>query len=90
MKTAKGRVKQGDNEVPREKPPHSSTIDVDPANVKHNYMHFLVKRSYSPENAIYAIDVDRRTSYFLSWTTDASILYLRCNEHLKLLMLGSS
>jgi len=57
MKTSKGRSKQGDNEVTREKPPHPSTIEVDPANVTHNYIYFLIKRSDSPENAIYAIDV---------------------------------
>lgn len=57
MKMSKARNKQGELEVTREKPPHPSTIEVDPANVTHNYMFFLIKRSHSPENAIYAIDV---------------------------------
>ena len=52
-----GRRNQAENEVPREKPPHPSTIEVDPANVNHTYIYLLIKRSYSPENAIYGVDV---------------------------------
>lgn len=55
QRTGKNRNKQ--EEIAREKPPHPDTIEVDPANVVHNYIYFLIKRSHNPENAIYAIDV---------------------------------
>jgi len=44
-------------EEKEEKPPNPETIQVDPSNVTHNYIYFLIKRSYSSDRAIYGVNI---------------------------------
>lgn len=54
MKEQKKGGKKGDDDS---KPPHPDDIAIDPSKVNHHYIYFLVKRSSSPERAVYGVDI---------------------------------